>query len=216
MTEADCTVRDVALGVGILLLFASIIAFPISLQTARDLPREIQASREDVVFPDWTVSAAFNENEILLVYFYPPPNDENIPEPTGERYMYVDVTDPLNGTTTFNITFTKYEMLFGLVSNDGGLVVDENPPTYLGGTTQHKGNYTARVRTFADPAHAFLYYVDGEISLLEIYLIYETVSYPYFAAFPVAVALAAIGVAAIVWGARDQKRRTRPKRARRS
>ncbi len=207
--------REVALGVGVILLFASVIVFPISLQTVRDLPRDIRASREDVVYPDWTVSAAFSENEILLVYFYPPPKTVGVPaEPEGARYMFVDIMDPHGGNTTFNVTFTQYSQIFELLSNDDGLVVDENPSTYIGGKTRYNGTYTARVRTIADPGLAGIYYDGGKIRLLEIYMIYEIVNYPYFAAFPVAIALAAVGVVAIVWGARGPKRRTRPKRAR--
>jgi hypothetical protein len=207
--------RDTILGVGMILLFAGIMVLPMSLQATRSDENHLVAGREDLVFPDWSVSGQLNQSEELLVYFSRPAT-ENIPEPTGERYMFVDIVDPHGGNTTFNITFTKTSYEVRLHTNDGGLEVDLPPgpsTADIGGRTQHSGEYTVRVYTW--PALVQYYYPDSAtMRRLQIFKVVERIDYLNIWALPVAVSLAAIGSIAIILGARSQKRRARRRKLR--
>jgi len=204
--------RETLFGVGMILLFVGIIVLPMSLQATRSEENHFVADREHLVFPDWTVSAQFNESEELLIYFSPPAL-EGIPEPTGERFMFVDVVDPHGGNTTFNVTFTKTSFEVRLDSNDGGLEVDLPPipgPADIGGTTRYSGEYTVLVRPIVANVAPLYYPNSSSMRRLEIYKVTEKIDYPNVWALPVAVSLAAIGIISIVCGARSPKRRARP------
>ena len=204
--------KETFVGVGVLLLFAGIIVLPMSLQTARNEEPHLVADREFLVFPDWTVSSQLNQSEEFVIYFSPP-GIEYIPEPTGERYMFVDIADPHGGNTTFNVTFTKTSFEVRLDSNDGGLEVDLPPtpgPADIGGTTRYSGEYTVLVRPIVENVASLYYPNSSTMRRLEIYKVTEKIDYPNVWALPVAVSLAAIGIISIVWGARSPKRRARP------
>ena len=208
--------KETFLGVGMILLFAGIIVLPLSLQVTRSEEPSIQADREFLVFPDWTVSAEFNKSEKLIVYFSRP-NTEGVPDgDEGIAYMFVDIVDPNGGNTTFNVTFSKSSFEVILHENDGGLLVNlpSTPgPADIGGTTQYSGEYTARVYTYRGLAP--YYYTNGStMRRLEIDEVTVETDYPNVWALPVAVSLIAIGIIGVVWGARGQKRRARPRRAR--
>jgi hypothetical protein len=109
---------------------------------------KVAASREYAVFPDWNISAHFNENEKLIVYFSRP-NTEGIPD--GEEdlaIMFVNIIDPSGGSTTFNVSFSRTTFYVGLEENDGDLLV-ESPVNDIGGIVQHSGEYTARIYTYS-------------------------------------------------------------------
>jgi hypothetical protein len=199
--------------VGIILLFAGIIVLPLSLQITRNEVPHVQAEREFLVFPDWTVSAEFNSSEKFIVYFSRP-NTEGVPDGgEGVAYMFVDILDPIGGITTFNVSFTADSFYVALQAASGGLLVNlpSTPgPADIGGTTQYSGEYTARVYTYQALAGA--YYTNGStMRRLEIDKVTAEVDYPNIWASPVAVALIAIGGIGVVWGARSQKRRARPR-----
>lgn len=206
--------KETALGLGIILIFVGIIAFPLSLQSTRIPESRLLAEREFLVFPDWTVSAQLNESENMVIYFSRP-NTVGIPD--GEEVlavMFVDIVDPQGGNTTFNISFTERSFFRVVHWNDGGLLVES--PQYteygdIGGKTQYTGEYTARVYTYRGLV-PYYYPNSSTMRRLEISRATVRIEYPYIAALPVAVSLAAVGLVLTVWGARSQKRRVRPKK----
>jgi hypothetical protein len=204
--------RETIFGVGMILLFAGIIVLPMSLQVTRNQENHLMKAREFLVFPDWEVSAQFNESEELVICFSAP-SKEGVPDGDGVTdLMFVDIVDPNGGNTTFNVTFTETSFEVKLHHNDGGLLV-ENPLYDIDGVTQYSGKYTARVYTL--PVLVPYYYPNSStMRRLEIYKVTEKTDYPNVWALPVAVSLAAIGIIGIVLGARTQKRRARPRKLR--
>jgi hypothetical protein len=209
-------VKETALGLGVILLFAGVIVLPLSMQQTSTSDFPIIAHRSDLEYPDWTLSAHLNASDSIVIYFSRPALPDYLPEPSGERYMFVEVLDPQGGNTTFNVTFTKTSFLRGVVRNDGGLII-QNPeylPTVdIGGKTQYTGLYTVRVYPIVETMVPYYYPDDGTMVNLDISKVVVTTQYPYIAALPVAVALAVVGVGLAVWGARSPKRRVRSRRS---
>lgn len=204
--------RDTVLGLGILVLFIGIVVFPITLNSSPSNPENTLLVREkNLVFPDWEISAPYNKSEILLVYFSDPvrPGEGTVPD--FAAYMYVNVTDPNGGVTTFNVTFLETTVELGLLSNDGGLLVQE-PVRQVGGLTKYEGNYTARVYTFQGLVG--IYYSGGKMTNLELWEAVVNIEFPYLMGLPIAASMITVGILATLWGARTPKRRLRPKRKR--
>jgi hypothetical protein len=206
--------KETVLGLGVILLFTGIIVLPWSIQATTTPDPITLASEQDLVYPDWSISGRLNQSDVMAVYFTAP-SYENIPEPTGERYMFVNVTDPQGGTTVFNITFTKKSFFRGVTSNDGGLIIDNpNFTEYLdiGGTARYTGLYTVKVYPIVDTMVQYYYPHDGELQVLQVVKIVVRTDYPYIVALPVSASLVVVGLALTAWGARRPKRRTRSKR----
>jgi hypothetical protein len=210
--------KETVLGLGIIFLFAAVIVFPISIQSTKTPENHIEAQREFLVAPDWTISVQLNESEEMLVYFSRPNTGEQGPIPDGEdsiAYMFVDITDPHGGNTTFNISFTERDFRRIVDHNDGGLIV-KNPQSMelgdIGGKTQYAGEYKVRVYTYS--GLEIYYYPNGTtMRRLEISTVTIKTEYPYIAALPVSISLAVVGLVLVVWGARSPRRRTRTKKA---
>lgn len=208
--------KETFVGVGLLLLFAGILVLPMSLQFAKTEASNLVVEREFLVFPDWTISAQFNASEELIVYFSRP-SGENIPEPSGERYMYVNITDPQGGTAAFDVVFTRTSFEVSLNQTSSGLLVDLPSvpgPADIGGRTQYSGEYTATVYTY--PGLVGYYYPNSStMRRLQLLEVTEQVDYPHIWALPVAVTLIAVGCVSLVWGTRSPKHRVKSRKTHR-
>jgi hypothetical protein len=207
--------KGTIVGAGMILLFAGIMVLPTSLQVTKTPENHLLAEREFLVFPNWIASAQFNESEEMVIYFSRP-NTEGVPD--GDEVlavMFVDIVDPHGGNTTFNISFTERSFGRAVDHNDGGLLVKS--PQYteigdIGGKTQYTGEYTVRVYTYRGLV-PYYYPNSSTMRRLEISKTTERIEYPYIAALPVSVSLAAVGLVLTVWGARSPKRRARSRKA---
>ena len=207
--------KETVLGLGVILLFAGVIVLPLSIQQTTTPQNHLIAGRSDLIYPDWTLSAELNESDNMFVYFSRPNTGEQGPIPNGgAAYMFVNITDPVGGNTTFNITFTRTSFTRVVDHNDGGLVI-QNPQGMelgdIGGKTRYGGEYRVRVYTY--PGTVMPYYPNNATMVrLEIGTVTASVEYPYIAALPVSLSLVAVGLGLVVWGARSPKRRTRTRR----
>jgi len=197
-------VRKELLAFGAILVFVGVLVSSASTSSIEKLDYPIVAEAEG----QWEVSADFNESEKLLVDFLPPKFGEYI-FPNGDKAVVdVEIFDPDNNKTEFRITFypRRYPD-FELLSNDGGLTVNE-PIEGVGGVTRLNGLYTARIDEFAS-----IYYDGGPPGHLSLHKEVVEREYPYRSVLPIGVALIVAGASLSVW-AKSSKRTQRLRKKR--
>jgi len=193
------------------MILVGVMVLPMSLTSSQETRNELVAEREFLVFPDWVISAHFNKGQKLLVFFSDPtrPGEDTIPDDSA--IIFVNVTDPNGGVTRFNLTFLKTTVELSVMSNDGGLLIEE-PLAGVVGVAQYDGEYTAQVYTWVGLVG--FYYRDGTMRRLDLVEVIEKINHPYLVALPVGASLVAVGVVLVILGARSRKRRSRLGRAR--
>ena len=196
--------RKASLALGIVLVLVGIITCSASNSPMEKLDYpEVKGAKEG-----WEVSGHFNAGEKLLVLFPPPAWGEYI-IPNGDKATVdVEIFDPDNNKTEFRITFypRRYPD-FELLSNDGGLTVNE-PIEGVGGVTRLNGLYTARIDEFAS-----IYYDGGPPGHLSLHKEVVEREYPYRSVLPIGVALIVAGASLSVW-AKSSKRTQRLRKKR--
>lgn len=203
-------------GLGLIVLFAGLITFSTSYQSTLDYESERTVRLTDLPYGEWIGSMDFKKGEMFYLGFQGP-NLENVPN--GDQvsgWLEFNITDPLEGNTTFLVTFKGSEApeinvtlklkSDGLEVNDSDFGDFNDSPEDIGGKTLYEGNYSIQAYTFSkNLAKNFYYPPDGSLGFLEIWrrIPNRTYSNEYLRIY--SIILIGAGLAITVWGIKPQR-----------
>lgn len=209
---------------GLLALSLIIIIIGLAIATwAAGFHRKVVLSLEtlDDALRGWRVSGSFNAGNRLDVTISPNP-DEWFAEPKTDEYQFpnfeidVSITDPKGGKTNFTAVYAQVPQgalqffVAKLVSNDGGLIIEEenikvktNTTIYcnaISGITTYNGTYKA-VGSFWMPPPQHMRLFKHEIA----------VEWPYLYVAPIGVVLIGPGAVLFIEATKKPKHRAKLK-----
>ncbi len=185
---------------------------------------EIAANAEDA----WEVSGYLQAGDKIRIICHPGKNWEKPvfeePDdytPVSHRHIWFEIVDANGKITEYNTAWTIYESGGGQIPFSrcfvnwtvrDGIEVEQQYPTYVGGTVKLNGIYTARIardeygKPFFEPSpieepEAPTYFaIEKE---------YPVVVYPYTYFLPIGISFSTMGIVLSTWAARSRKRRKR-------
>jgi len=187
---------------------------------------ELVAKAED----SWEVSANLTAGDKIRVICYPGKNwdkpggwDYDDILPFYHRHIWFEIVDPNGKITEYNTAWTSttpggetipFSRCFINVTKRDGIEVEEQYPTYIGGTVKLNGTYTVRIgcdeygNPIIEPPPAPQYEI-GPPTYFAIEKEYPVTVYPYTILLPVGTSFSVIGIVTCAWSVKKTKRRTR-------
>lgn len=210
--------------IGIFLIFIGAI-FSVNYNSTKTM-RKIEIVKKE--YETWEISANLTAGDHIRVVCYPGKNwdkpggwdiDDIIP--VNHRHIWFEIVDPNGRITEYNTAWTStglggeqipFSRCFINVTVRDGIEVEEQYPTYIGGTVKFNGTYTVRIardeygNPIIEPPPA-PQYEPGPPAYFAIEKEYPVKVYPYTYLLPTGVSLSFIGILISAWSMKKPKKR---------